>query len=158
MLRIDEPKVRALRYGIAQGERSMGEDTEDMPDVLQAEILYNRFRNVRFGHVSGPPYMIGLISSGRTKKQLSSQSRNLRRRFFKDSNTQPSAPLNGVPKVQPCFCGDCTVSHVRKKHNVKEFSLLRTLINLFYIRFSAQKAGMALATLFRLERNRKENK
>jgi hypothetical protein len=74
VLRIDEPKVRALRYSIAQRERSMGEDTEDMPDVLRAEILYNRFRNVRFSHVSGPPYMIGLINSGRTKKQLSSQS------------------------------------------------------------------------------------
>jgi hypothetical protein len=50
MLRVDEPKVRALRYGIAQRERSMGEDTEDMPDFLRAEILYNRFRNVRFSH------------------------------------------------------------------------------------------------------------
>jgi hypothetical protein len=50
----------------------MGEDTEDMPDVLRADILHNRFRNVRFSHVSGPPDMIGLISSGRTKKQLSS--------------------------------------------------------------------------------------
>src|SRR5262245_9427682 len=55
MLRVDEPEVRALRDGIAQCKRSMGQDTEDMTDILRTKIFYYRFGNVRFSHVSDPP-------------------------------------------------------------------------------------------------------
>jgi hypothetical protein len=48
--------------------------------------------------------------------------------------------------------------NVRKKQRVKEFSLLPTSLLLFVFVFPRKKAGMALATLARLERNRKENK
>jgi hypothetical protein len=40
----------------------MGAGTEDMPDILRAKIFYHRFGNVRFGHVRGPLFTIGLIS------------------------------------------------------------------------------------------------
>src|SRR5262249_59842012 len=55
MLRVYEPEVRTLRYGIAQRKRGVSQDAEDMPDILRAKILYYRFRNVRFSHASGPP-------------------------------------------------------------------------------------------------------
>src|SRR5215470_17155153 len=55
MLRVDEPEVRTLRYGIAQRKRGMGQHAEDMPDILRAKILYHRFGNVRFSHASDPP-------------------------------------------------------------------------------------------------------
>src|SRR5262245_11814431 len=55
MLRVDELELRTLRYGIAQCKRSMGQDAEDMPDILRTKILYHRFGNVRFSHVGDPP-------------------------------------------------------------------------------------------------------
>jgi hypothetical protein len=37
----------------------MGENSEDVPDVLSAEILYDGVRKVCFGHLSPPPFLIG---------------------------------------------------------------------------------------------------
>ena len=50
VLRIDEPKVRTFGYRIAQSERSVGENAEDVSHVFRAEILYHYFRKVCFGH------------------------------------------------------------------------------------------------------------
>jgi hypothetical protein len=37
----------------------VGEDSEDVPDAFSAEIFYDGFREVCFGHLSPPPFLIG---------------------------------------------------------------------------------------------------